>query len=656
VNDAGCAVNSGSIHITGLTGTPPYTYLWGPNGETTQSITGLTAGPYTITVTDGSGCVQSSGVTVTTVAHVGIGAFTVVNPSCFSSDGEVTVIITGGTAPYYYSGSNGSVAVSFATTHTFTGLASGIFSVQVTDAGLCNFTSSTSLLTPGGLSVTSVNITNSTCNDSSAKIKVVIYGGSAPYTYTLTDSLSNSTVITGSFTTWTFNGLSSGDYVLTISDMGTCVYTHTYTIDNVVLFDLSVDTTGTTCNLNEGVVTLTITTGGTGPYQFEIDGQSTIISDLSYTFTNLSSGNYTATVTDTNGCAQVLPFTINDSGSVDFVLVGSDSTNGTNGSITTFITSGEPPFTLNWSLNVGGQTGLTVNSLSAGTYTLTVIDNNGCSQTRSITINGFNVLSSYQTFNICNDDFMNTGQTIRKGPQQMVTEGFYDLTSGDTNCLLQQTIFTAIVTVSGNTQTQSFYTGTTLTDFPSDNSFYDVVKELLLSYDGVGQVLLDYLDNKITINTDCNSNVSLIDADVNISLKISYDIDCQSCGPVITTTPTPTPTSTPAATPVPIPVCNCYYGDVTISDLDIQASDDLAVYVMYKDCDGTCYCLGSGTGEGVRYSFAGTYPEDICIDTSPTGIGWDLYIYVGGIPQILSSPGPSYVVTSACCDPMLILP
>ena len=97
--------------------------------------------------------------------------------------------------------------------------------------------------------------------------------------------------------------------------------------------------------------------------------------------------------------------------------------------------------------------------------------------------------------------------------------------------LLQQTIFYAEVTVSGNTQTQPFYTGTTLNDYPLDSLFYDVVKEILLSYEGVGEVLLDYLNNIITIDTNCNSNVSLIDVDVKIDLKISYDIDCQSCGP-----------------------------------------------------------------------------------------------------------------------------
>ena len=604
VNDAGCAVNSGSIHITGLTGTPPYTYLWSPDGQTTQSITGLINGPYIITVTDSSGCVQSSGVTVSTVPHVGLGAFTVESPSCFSADGEVTITITGGTSPYYYSGSNGTVAVSFATTYTFTGLSSGMFTVQVTDAGLCNFTSSTSLLTPGGLSVTSVNITNSVCNNTSGKIQVTIFGGSAPYTYTLTDSLGNSTVITGSFTSWTFNGLSSGNYTLTISDMGPCVFTHAYTINNVELFNLSIETTGTTCNLSDGAVTLNITSGGTGPYNYEIDGQFTNISDLSYTFTDLPSGNYTATVTDNGGCSQIVPFTINNSSTVDFVLVGTDSTNGTNGTISTFITSGEPPFILNWSLNVSGQTGLTINTLSAGTYTLTVIDDNGCVQTRDIIINGFNVLTSYQIFNICDDDFMNTGQTVRKGPQQMLTEGFYDLTSGDTNCLLYQTIFYAEVTVSGDTQNHSFYTGTTLNDYPLDSLFYDVVKEILLSYEGIGEVFLDYLNNIITIDTNCNSNVSLIDVDVKIALKISYDIDCQSCG-LPTPTPTPTPTLTPTLTPTPTPtptpaLCLTY---------ELIATGVSSIEFLFNGCCGDL---------GLNSLILDNASQSICSTTLPT--------------------------------------
>ncbi len=204
---------------------------------------------------------------------------------------------------------------------------------------------------------------------------------------------------------------------------------------------------------------------------------------------------------------------------------------------------------------------------------------------------------------------MNTGQTIRKGPQQMVTEGFYDLTSGDTNCLLQQTIFTAVVTVSGNTQTQSFYTGTTLTDFPSDSSFYDVVKELLLSYDGVGQVLLDYLDNKITINTDCNSSVSLIDADINISLKISYDIDCQSCGPIPTTTTTIAPTTT-TTTIIDLP-CISY-------SLEVYTGD--TVDFLFNGCCANLGLNSVSISNSAQTICSTTYPTTTYVGTPGTVI------------------------------------
>ena len=214
--------------------------------------------------------------------------------------------------------------------------------------------------------------------------------------------------------------MASDTYLLTISDGGPCVFENKYEVSNTVLFELTVEPYGTTCNQNDGEVTLYITPGGVGPFHYEIDGYTVYSSDYNYTFNGLSSGNYTATVTDSNGCAQTLPFTIDSSDTVDFVLVGTDSTDGTNGTITAFITTGEPTFTLYWSPNVNGQTGLEVTNLSAGTYTLTVVDANGCSQTRDIVINGFNVIDSYQTFNICDSDFMNSGQTIRKGPQQMI--------------------------------------------------------------------------------------------------------------------------------------------------------------------------------------------------------------------------------------------
>jgi hypothetical protein len=530
VNNSACAVNLGSLHITGLTGTPPYTFLWS-NGQTTQSITGLSDGTYSVTVTDGLGCSTSQGTIIESVSVLNTITLTDVQPSCYTSDGEVTVYISGGTAPYHIQGSNGEVVITFAPSYTFTGLSAGYFFVTVTDAGLCQSSSSTTLLTPNAISIVTVNTTNSTCNNNGGSFNVSIFGGAAPYVYTLTDALSNTTTIVQPVQNGgaIFNGLSSGTYLLTITDsLGICPYSQYYSINNTVLFDLTTSTTGTTCGEDNGSVTLDITTGGTGPYNFEINGQSVISNSLSYTFTNLPAGNYTASVTDVNLCQQIIPFTINTSNGVNFILNGT-SPIGNNGIIQTFITSGEPPFTLNWSPNVGGQTGLTVTNLSAGTYSLTVTDSSGCTQYRTISLVGYNLFSSYEVYNICNDDFTNTGQLVKKGLKQMLVEGFFDLTSGDTNCILNSATFEVIVSVDGVQQSVGFYVSTGLNDFPTDSVFYDVVKLLLLTYPNIETVTIDPVNGDLKVSTFCNPPVSIMDATVTVDVKISYDISCVSC-------------------------------------------------------------------------------------------------------------------------------
>ncbi len=528
INDAGCGVNSGAIYITGLTGVAPYTYLW-TNGETTQSVTGLTQGNYSVTVTDSTGCATTQSTTITQVPNVGLGAFISTSPTCFNSDGEVTVFVTGGTAPYYYSGSNGETVITFSDSKTFSNLPSGYFSVSVTDAGLCSFVASTTLLTPNSFSILSVSTTDTTCSNLGGEISFSLLGGSPPYTYTLSGATTLLTTTTNT-TNWTFNGLESGLYLLTISDNGSCVYSGTYIVNNVTLFNLSASTTGTTCNNSDGSVLLSITTGGTAPYTYEIDGSVVTTNDLNYLFENLSSGNYTTYVTDANLCQQILPITINSSSSVDFILVPTDLVNGGDGYIDVFITDGEPPFTLEWSDNVPtGQTGTTITGLTAGTYTLTVTDSNGCVQLRTIDVTGYNKVTSYELFNICDIDFSYTGILGKNGIQQMLVEGFYDVTTGDTNCIINTAIFEANVEVDGVSTGQTFYTGTSLNDFPADNLFYDTVEDLLLSYDGISEVIIDEVENKITITTICNPGIELIGSTVIITLKIYYDINCVSC-------------------------------------------------------------------------------------------------------------------------------
>jgi len=550
VNDAGCSVDSGKIFITGQTGVSPYTYLWS-NGETTSSISGLTSGSYSVTVTDSNGCSTTKVTTVSDVPPPGLGDITVTNPSCFTSNGSLTITVTGGTSPYYFSGSNGSTQLSFTPTHTFNNLAPGIFTIKVTDAGLCSFTTSTSILPPGGFTISSVNINPTTCGNNNGSLNPIsLYGGSGNYTYTLDYPDGSSVSQSTTSQLWQFNNLSAGTYNLTIDD-GVCTFTSAYTINNLSTIVLTGSTTGTTCGLINGYLELGVS-GGTAPYTFTVNSSvfgPTISSGN--TFTNLPSGNNVVTVTDGSGCTLTTSYFISPSDNVDFILAGTNTANGNDGSITAFITKGEPLYSLVWSNNVNGQSGLTVNNLSAGTYSLTVTDSFGCTKQKFTTIGGTNLINSYQTYSICDTNFVNGNTQIKKGPKEMLNEGFYDLTFNDVNCILNTAIFEAKVTVGLTTLSVNFYTGTTLNDYPSDNLWYDTIEELLKLADGIGNVIIDPENNLIKILTDCETNNLLSDTQVLIDLVIYYDISCVECDVTPTPTPTPTITRTPNVTPTP---------------------------------------------------------------------------------------------------------
>ena len=527
VNDAGCAVNSGKIFVTGLTGTPPYTYLWS-NSETTSSITGLTAGAYYVTVTDRTNCSVNKTTLVSQVPPLGIASILTTDPSCYSSDGEITVYITGGTAPYNYSSSTIGNNFSFDTEYTFTNVSSGNYNILVTDSGLCNATGSITLNTPGGLTVTSFAYSPSVCGDL-GYVNVTLFGGSPDYIYTLSKVGGDTLVQTLSSSSWSFQNLSSGDYTLSISDDGPCEYTKSFTIEDDNTFTLTSNITGTTCGNQDGIFEVTVS-GGSPTYTYILDGTETKVSPFSSnTFNDLSSGMHNVVVKDINGCSQTITGVVGVSSGVDFLLTSTDSTVGNNGTITALITSGKPPFTLTWSPNVNGQTQLAITNLSAGTYTLKVVDSNECEKIRTVSIDGNVEISSYQVYSVCDSDLSNYGELLLKGPKQMLLEGYYELTSTDTNCILNEAIFEASVTVSGVTKTEEFFTATTLNEYPTIEEWDDVIETLLLSYDGISSVTFNVDKNKMTITTDCNSEVSLNDADVIINMNINYDISCVSC-------------------------------------------------------------------------------------------------------------------------------
>ena len=112
----------------------------------------------------------------------------------------------------------------------------------------------------------------------------------------------------------------------------------------------------------------------------------------------------------------------------------------------------------------------------------------------------------------------------------MLVEGYLDVTSGCTNCLMNSAIFSAVTTVAGSAFTQSFYTATTLNTVPSESLWASTVQTLLSGVTGVGTVTVNTTDNTITVDTDCEESTNgLANQNIVVQLKIVYDIDCESC-------------------------------------------------------------------------------------------------------------------------------
>jgi len=550
VDDGSCiGTPSGKIFITGLTlPVSAYTITWSPNvgSQTGTTVTGLTSGVYLATITDPNNCTTTNSFTVNSVgALTSAGFITISQPTCFSNDGVVEFIITGGTAPYFFSGSSGQVDITFNQSVIFTGLSSGGYSFLVTDSGLCTIYDSVSLITPNSFSTVAINTTPSNCSANDGTIQVIIDNGLATEP-SLLISVSGSTgtqqIGTLGNPSQTFYGLPNGTYLISVETIG-CVYTATTNITSVNLFTVTASTTGTTCGSSNGVLQVLVSTGGTLPYLFTLVGPSYAPVSLTTpigTFTNLKYGNYVLTVQDSGSpaCIQSFPVYINYSQSVFFNLYPNQPFNGNDGSITTIITSGEPPFTLSWSGSVSGQTGSTITGLTSGKYSLTITDASGCTLTKSIKLSGTKKYSDYRYYNICENTFKDSGSITKRDIRSMYLEGFSDLTSGDTNCIINEATFSIFAQVGSQSAQTQFFVSTGATDYPSDSLWAQTISNTLDSFLGISGTTVDIISNRITIKTTCEDIPKgckiepinpLQDTQITVNLIIDFDISCVSC-------------------------------------------------------------------------------------------------------------------------------
>jgi hypothetical protein len=367
--------NDGAIDVEVSGGTPSYGYSWS-NGSTSQDISGLTAGTYTLTVSDNDAYCTVKSFVITQPDAITVNALQT-QPSCFgASDGTLDITVTGGTAPYTFTWSNGS------TDEDITNITGGSYTVTVTDNHNCNWVASLVLNQPDQLQILST-INAVTCNGASnGSIDLATSGGTQPYTWAWS----------GGQSTEDITDLDAGLYTVTITDNHSCQLTQQFEVTQPNILQLTVDLiTPATChNGNDGAITLS-TNGGTLNYSYLWnDGVTT--EDR----TSLTDGTYQLTVTDANGCTATGVYVVNALNTIIINGVVEDVSciEGSTGAITLTVGGGTEPYSFTWN---DGSTDQNRIELVPGIYSVTVADDNGCTQVNTFTVNQINPISISST-------------------------------------------------------------------------------------------------------------------------------------------------------------------------------------------------------------------------------------------------------------------
>jgi photosystem II stability/assembly factor-like uncharacterized protein len=261
-------------------GTPPYTYLWSPGGQTTDSISGLSAGIFTVTVTDNLGGYANYNYTITEPSALGVTTSST-DALCFGSwDGTATATAAGGVPPYSYSFFGGNASV-------ISGVNAGNYPVYVNDSNGCTASDTAIINQPSQIVITPV-ATQTICPGASAVISATVSGGTPPYIYDWSSdavSISNQSSVTVA-------PLNNTGYMVAVTDNNSCFGTATTYIIVAPATNISGHISYSGGALSSGVNTVAL-------YEYVPSGttlnavQTTNVDGLGdYYFANVNQGNY----------------------------------------------------------------------------------------------------------------------------------------------------------------------------------------------------------------------------------------------------------------------------------------------------------------------------------------------------------------------------
>ncbi|MEZ4938742.1 MAG: gliding motility-associated C-terminal domain-containing protein [Crocinitomicaceae bacterium] len=394
----GASTGQAEVSVSG--GTAPYTYTWSPNVSSAATASGLSAGTYTVTVSDFNGC--SDGVTITITQPTALNAVASVtaNVSCNGgNNGALNVNVSGGTPAYSYqwfSGTPAGVAIGGATASALGSQTAGTYYVEVADNNGCTFQSAVVTITePTAISVVET-ITDADCNGAfTGAVALNVGGGTPAYTYSWTGPNGYNSGVED------ISLIEAGTYNVTVTDNNGCTATGSYVVGEPTAIGLTPSSTSSNCGQTDGSVSV-VATGGTvlGAYGYSWTDNVPAVVGVTATVNGLASGTYTVVVTDDNGCTATTTATISDQsgGSVSAATTNILCNGAATGAIDITVTGGSAPFTYAWTgPGVFTSTNEDIAGLASGTYNLTITDNVGCQITDSWTLTQPTVLALSNT-------------------------------------------------------------------------------------------------------------------------------------------------------------------------------------------------------------------------------------------------------------------
>jgi len=371
MHESNAGAMNGSIDLN-TQGNSTYTYSW-DNGETTESIEGLSAGFYTVVITDiNTGCSSEEIIEILVLdCDIDI-SYSFVEPDCFNGDdGSLSVTVTGGNNPttsWDNAGVNGLNP---------SGLSAGTYTVIVEDSDGCRIVEDLFLPQPGLLDIDFTVGDESVPSAQDGSINAAVIGGTPTYSYVWSNGATSSSI----------DGLGGGTYTVTVTDGNGCTTVKGATVQGVVCpeFTVGVITEMPNCfEAANGEITVT-TEGPLGPFTYAWSDDNTATLDAR---TGLAAGDYEVTITDMDsGCTSTQIFTVDEPEELTVMVSGTDESlmGAADGTATASGLGGTGTLTYQWNT---GETTISISGLTPGEYCVVVTDENNCTTENCYTVAG----------------------------------------------------------------------------------------------------------------------------------------------------------------------------------------------------------------------------------------------------------------------------